>query len=468
MPTTKTSKTKREKGGKGKKSSKHEPKSEKEPDLETARANAALWELKLKTTEQDLSDYRGAHHNMARMNEQLTNQLYRSEQNAVGMTGYWQREVEDREEKIRMLEDKLKTQEALALQKRNKQAQDFKMLQDEIRIMEENEARLEKELNVMRKSMDFSKKEHEENLRKTEDNFHRDKTNLKREMMFLCNQEIAQMKLDHHEAIVQMERELHSAFKEQDRLNETLKATIQKAEDLKQLTHSLAKEKLSLTLEKDLLELTVKKNTAKIEVKEKKLSEVMAKVTSLELALGEISRKLEHQEVKEKRNLVTIQAGQVELDKLQMLLTMREKEMQHVKQLARTIVDKRREVEVFFHEALDHVRQEIVASRLRYKQQALQDYQQKFREATARMIKFPPIRTFNKSPNSTSYLYADMEAAAQGSHSPSSEVHMSHLTWEQKEKVLGLLFAKMNGQTERKVCRAMDLCASSKEQKWAF
>ncbi|MEQ2265941.1 hypothetical protein XENORESO_015087, partial [Xenotaenia resolanae] len=187
---------------KGKKSSKHEPKSEKEPDLETARANAALWELKLKTTEQDLSDYRGAHHNMARMNEQLTNQLYRSEQNAVGMTGYWQREVEDREEKIRMLEDKLKTQEALALQKRNKQAQDFKMLQDELRIMEENEARLEKELNVMRKSMDFSKKEHEENLRKTEDNFQRDKTNLKREMMLLCNQEIAQMKLDHHEAIV--------------------------------------------------------------------------------------------------------------------------------------------------------------------------------------------------------------------------------------------------------------------------
>uniref|UniRef100_M4AKZ6 Uncharacterized protein n=1 Tax=Xiphophorus maculatus TaxID=8083 RepID=M4AKZ6_XIPMA len=337
---------------KGKKSSKHEPKAEKEPDLETARANAALWELKLKITEQDLSDYRGAHHNMARMNEQLTNQLFRCEQNTVDMTGYWQKEVEAREEKSFLL--------------------DF--------------------------FLSFRK----------------------------------------------MESALTSAFKERDRLNETLKTTIQEAEGLKKLTHSLAKEKLSVMLEK----ATVKKDTAKMAVKEKKLSEVMAKAASLELALAEISRKSEQQEEKEKRNLVTIQASQVELDKLQKLLAMREKEMQHVKQLAKTIVDKRREVEEFFHEALNHVRQEIVASKLQNKKETLQDYQQKFREATAGMIKFPPIRSINRSPN---YLYADMEAAAQWSHPPSGEVNMSHLTWEQKEKVLSLLFAKMNGQTERKL-----------------
>ncbi|XP_054894754.1 basal body-orientation factor 1-like [Poeciliopsis prolifica] len=458
MPTTKASKSKREKRGKGKKSSKHEPKTEKEPDLETARANAALWELKLKITEQDLSDYRGAHHNMACMNEQLTNQLLRCEQNNVDMTGYWQKEVEAREEKIRMLEDKLRKQEAIALLERSKQAEDFKALQDEMRKMEESEARLEEELSDMRKTMDFTQKEHEETLRKTEDSFQRDQANLKREMRLMCNQEIAKMKLDHHEAIVKMESALTSAFKEQDRLNETLKTTIQEAEGLKKLTHSLAKEKLSVMLQKDMLEATVKKDTAKMEVKEKKLSEVMAKAASLELALAEISRKSEQQEEKEKRDLVTIQASQVELDKLQKLLAMREKELQHVKQLAKTIVDKRREVEEFFHEALDHVRQEIVASRLQNRKEALQDYRQKFREATAGMIKFPPIRSVNRSPN---YLYA----AAQWSHPPSGEVNMSHLTWEQKEKVLSLLFAKMNGQTERKVCKHQDLCASSQERK---
>lgn len=161
-----------------------------------------------------------------------------------------------------------------------------------------------------------------------------------------------------------------------------------------------------------------------IEVKEKKLSELMTKVASLEIDLKEISRKLEQQEDKEKKNLVTIQASQVELEKLQKLLAMREKEMQHVRQLARTIVDKRKEVEEFFHEALDHVRAEIVASRLQHRKEALQDYQQKFKEATAGMIKFPPIRTFNKSPNSISYLYADLDAAAQWYfHFPFSHFH---------------------------------------------
>ncbi|XP_038147438.1 basal body-orientation factor 1-like [Cyprinodon tularosa] len=468
MPMTKPSKMQREKGGKGKKGSKHESKSEKEPDLETARANAALWELKLKSTEQDLSDYRGAHHNMARMNEQLINQLHREQQDSVDMTGYWQRQVEAREEKINMLEDELRRQEALALQERNKQAQAHKMLKEELSLMEEKEARLKDELSNMGKHMDLKQKEHEEKLKEMLDNFQIDKESLKRDMMVMCNQEIAQMKLDHHEAIVQMEKALKSALEEQDCLNEALKSTIQEAEDLKELTHSLAKEKLSLTLEKDMLELTIKKNSAKMEAKEKKLSEVTAKVSSLELALGEISRKLEQQEEKEKTNLITIQASQVELEKLQKLLAMREKEMQRVKQLARTIVDKRKEVEEFFHEALDHVRQEIIASRIQYKKEALQDYQQKFKEATAGMIKFPPISTVNKSPNSTNYLYADIEATVERPLSPSSEVHVSHLTWKQKEKVLGLLFAKMNGQTERKVCKHLDPCSSSEEQKETF
>ncbi len=34
-------------------------------------------------------------------------------------------------------------------------------------------------------------------------------------------------------------------------------------------------------------------------------------------------------------------------------------------------------------------------------------------------------------------------------HQPDSRVEMSDLTWEQKEQVLRLLFAKMNGQKER-------------------
>lgn len=158
--------------------------------------------------------------------------------------------------------------------------------------------------------------------------------------------------------------------------------------------------------------MTVKKTTAEMEDLKKKLSELVAKNTSLQQALEQAEAKLEQQEKREKMNLVTIQAGRVELDKLQKVLSMREEEIKQVKQLANVLVDKRREVESFFHEALDHVREEIDASRLRYKKEALRDYQWSLREATAGKIKFPPIRTFNKNPNSTNSVYADIEAAA--------------------------------------------------------
>lgn len=160
-----------------------------------------------------------------------------------------------------------------------------------------------------------------------------------------------------------------------------------------------------------MLELTVKKNAAYIEAQKEKLSEQRDKVASLEQALQLKASELEQQEKKERINLVNIQASQVELVKLQKVLNMREKEMEHVKLLANTIIEKRREVEEFFHDALAHVKQEIAASRLQYKKEALQGYRWRLREATAGKIKFPPIRTFHKSPHSTNSVYSDMEAA---------------------------------------------------------
>ncbi|XP_055496122.1 basal body-orientation factor 1-like isoform X2 [Leucoraja erinacea] len=63
---------------------------------------------------------------------------------------------------------------------------------------------------------------------------------------------------------------------------------------------------------------------------------------------------------------------------------------------------------------------------------------------------YPQIRTFGKNEYSTNCVYQDMEDAEHGIHA--GKVSISDLTWEQKEKVLRLLFAKMNGwKTNRKL-----------------
>lgn len=150
-----------------------------------------------------------------------------------------------------------------------------------------------------------------------------------------------------------------------------------------------------------------------MEAQKEEVFKLKAKVASLEQALELKAGESQRGEEKEKTLVSTqVQASQVELEKLQKVLAMRERELGHIKQLASTIVEQRTELEQFFHEALAQVKQEIMDSRLKYKKEALQAYRWRVREATAGKLKFPPIRTFHKSPNSTNSVYSDMEAAA--------------------------------------------------------
>lgn len=161
--------------------------------------------------------------------------------------------------------------------------------------------------------------------------------------------------------------------------------------------------------------MIVKKNAAQMEAQKEELSKLRAKVASMEQALevkaGKPVQEREREREKEK-TLISIQASQVELEKLQKVLAMRERELGNMKRLAGTIVEQRTELEQFFHEALAQVKQEIMASRLQYKKEALQAYHWRLREATAGKLKFPPIRTFHKSTHSTNSVHSDMEAAA--------------------------------------------------------
>lgn len=85
---------------KGKKDGKQESKADKESDIEKAKANAALWELRLQVSDQSLVQYREACHKLARANEELTNQLYRAEKDNIDVTGFLKRQDAAKEEKV--------------------------------------------------------------------------------------------------------------------------------------------------------------------------------------------------------------------------------------------------------------------------------------------------------------------------------------------------------------------------------
>ncbi|VTJ62449.1 Hypothetical predicted protein [Marmota monax] len=109
--------------------------------------------------------------------------------------------------------------------------------------------------------------------------------------------------------------------------------------------------------------------------------------------------------------IIENQAGRGEIDKLQHLLQLKDKEMNRVKKLAKNILDERTEVERFFLDALHQVKQQILLSRKHYKQIAQDAFNVKMRKAYAGKTEYPLIRTFDGREHSTNSVNQDLMEA---------------------------------------------------------
>ncbi|KAJ8341593.1 hypothetical protein SKAU_G00338840 [Synaphobranchus kaupii] len=463
MPKKKGKKGKKGKG-KGKKDGKQEPKIDKESDIEKVKANAALWEAKLEVVDRSRMEYREATRKLALANVELTNHQYCAEKDTLDIIAFMKGKDVEKEEKIGQLEEQLREQKNKAAEESeqlvadytlrineleetfNKRSGEFRMIQGELKMIKEfrkEKAHMEQELSDIKESMHLADRGHKESLSRMEHKFFREKLRLEKE----AEQRIAQLaERAHNEAIVQLDDSSRSVFKENIRLNEALSYHMKEVEELRGVTVALAEENHSLTLHKETCDLMLKDNISQLKEQRDKVVELKGKVAVLEQALGRMAGEFERetQDV-EQRALISTEAGRVEIDKLQKVLAMREREMNRVKRLARSVVEQRTELEVFFQEALVQVKQEIQASRQQHKQAALQAYRQQ-RSTAQGGQEHPRIHTFNKNQHSTT----DPEIEENWAHLHSTKVDISELTWEQKEKVLRLLFAKMNGLKTRK------------------
>ncbi|XP_076017902.1 basal body-orientation factor 1-like [Genypterus blacodes] len=492
MPKKKPVKVKKAKGGKAKKDGKQEAKSDKESDVEKVKAHAALWEAKLRVTDLSRTQYRETCYKLARANEDMSNERRRAERDALDMIRLLHQQDAEKEEKISSLLEQLRRQEAHAREQQKKLVEDYTLriseLEDKfkrrssefdsieeekrkIREFQKRKAQLEEELRNIKENMQIADKKHRQTLNAIEYRFFTEKARLESE----AEQRVGLLSARAHtEAILQLDDASRCVFKENVRLNEALGYHTREGEDLQRESRSLAEENVSLALNKPLSgrrlwpahEIRMKKNAAQMKAQSRELSEMKSKVARLEEALEVKVAELEREKGDTRhRALVRTQAGHAELERMRKVLSVYEREMARVRQLAENIVEQRTELELFFHDALFQVRREVAASRLQYREEALQAYHRRMREATAGKTKFPQIRTFRKSSHSTNCVYSDLEEAERWSHVQGDKVEVSDLSWEQKEKVLRLLFAKMNGQTARKASQPLALSASCERKK---
>ncbi|XP_056629284.1 basal body-orientation factor 1 isoform X1 [Triplophysa dalaica] len=481
MPKKKANKGKGK--GKGKKDGKHESKADKESEIEKFKSNASLWEAKFNITEISRVEYREAARALAKGNEELANQQYRNENDTDDIIEFLKRTDREKTAKIAALEEQLQKekekdsyekdllmaeymQKMDALEEKFQQrSMDFQRVHRELKTIKhfrKIKANMEEELISLRERMYVAYNKHNDSQMRSQYKFHTARIHLEKEAEQKINQLADRA---HHEAVVQLDAVSHTVFTENVRLNEALSYHVKEAEELKKRNIALTDRNASLALQKETTELMRKKADSQVRAQQNEISELQAKLDTLEQALGIMAGEFE-QEKKEVQQpaMVSMQGDITHLKRLEMLLAAREKELDQVKRLAKSILEQRKELELFFHEALDHVRTEIRTQQQHYRQEALKAYRWRMSEARSGRSEYPRIRTFTNVPHSTNDVHTDLEEAEKWSNLKSNGVDISDLTWEQKEKLLKLLYAKLNGQKIRKPAQPPALPTSLSER----
>uniref|UniRef100_A0A8C0HLY4 Basal body-orientation factor 1 n=1 Tax=Buteo japonicus TaxID=224669 RepID=A0A8C0HLY4_9AVES len=214
------------------------------------------------------------------------------------------------------------------------------------------------------------------------------------------------------EAVLQLNSTGREVFKENVCLHGAFAYQLKETMELQKIKQKLEEDKTVLLQEKETNEGLIRKKILQINRQKAQIGDLQHKVAKLEMALCRVTREPERQTQKTQHQaLRENQASMVEVKKLQQLLEMKDREMNRVKKLARNILKERTEVERFFLDALDHVKQEIISSRKHYKKKAQTAYYRKMMEACAGKEEFPKIKTFKSNINSTNSVYRDLEEA---------------------------------------------------------
>ncbi|XP_053457718.1 basal body-orientation factor 1 isoform X1 [Nycticebus coucang] len=439
-----------------------------ESAVERAKANAALWEARLEITELSRIEYRDTSRRLAKSNEELKKQQYKMEKDTMSVLSYLKKQDQEKDNMIDKLkqqltetkekaqEEKEKLEEKYTMQIKelegqfHQKAKEIGMIQTELKTVRQFQKRkiqVEKELEDLKENLRNTERKHQETLRRLEGRFFEEKHRLEQE----AEKKIIMLaERAHHEAIVQLNNAGRNVFKENVYLQKALAYHLKEADALQKSSQKLKESHTVLLHQKEINDLLVKEKIMQLTQQRTQIQILQKKVVSLETALNCMTREFETEILKLQQQTVTEnQAGQVEINKLHQLLQMKDREMNRVKKLAKNILDERTEVERFFLDALHQVKQQILFSRKHYKQIAQAAFNLKMRAACSGKTEYPQIRTFDGREHSTNSVNQDLKEAEKWTDIQGN-VDIGDLTWEQKEKVLRLLFAKMNGFVPRK------------------
>ncbi|XP_033043354.1 basal body-orientation factor 1 isoform X5 [Trachypithecus francoisi] len=443
--------------------------------VDRAKANASLWEARLEVTELSRIEYRDTSRTLAKSNEDLKKKQCKMEKDIMSVLSYLKKQDQEKDNMIEKLKQQLNETKEKAQEEKDKleqkytrqinelegqfhqKAKEIGMIHTELKAVRQFQRRkiqVERELDDLKENLRNTERIHQETLRRLESRFFEEKHRLEQE----AEKKIIMLaERAHHEAVVQLNDAGRNVFKENVYLQKALAYHLKEADALQknsqklQESHTLLLHQKSWSLShlgihlavsnspdisgittqgfilspkgvlEEINDLLIKEKIMQLVQQRSQIQTLQKKVVNLETALGYMTKEFESEVLKlQQHAMIENQAGQVEIDKLQHLLQMKDREMNRVKKLAKNILDERTEVERFFLDALHQVKQQILISRKHYKQIAQAAFNLKMRAACAGRTEYPKIRTFDGREHSTNSVNQDLLEAEKWKYNQSS------------------------------------------------
>jgi chromosome segregation ATPase len=267
--------------------------------------------------------------------------------------------------------------------------------------------------DIYERDLETLRREKEELSRKLIDQQTSSDQNYKRKeekLIQMHNEEIRRIEIDaENKARNKLSLEEQDLHRDNIRLISDMKLQRKEVEDIKNEKKRILEENRKLRQELEISQAQVKDCAVKQSEMQKTIKMLKEKIKASEAELTQITADFE----KEKDNMIEqfniqFQEKMAEFNNLREQVKIRSKELKNMKGLAQMILDQRSDVEQFFLESLEQIKEEV----------------QKRIIAEGKTKKLPLIGQKGK-------VYSD-------------KVELSDLDWEDRERVLRLLFSKMN------------------------
>jgi hypothetical protein len=227
-------------------------------------------------------------------------------------------------------------------------------------------------------------------------------------------------KASQEEAVERLDASTKKILFENRRMAEELRLQVGETDELQKAKKTLEEESKKLRREVALNEQSVKEYAKQGFRQSREIKELSAKVKSLERTLSQ-SVQMYEKERDSMQQADRRKLAEVELDSqgLRQLVRLKTKEVSHMKRLASIILQKRNEVETFLLDSIEFVKAEMQRRRAEEERSM----------PRGRGERLPAI---GSSKPSSLPMSAD------------EQIDIRDLSWEDRERVLRLLFAKIN------------------------